>query len=144
MRSALFGVFLFVAACQTPQAARWDVDVDKNVAVARCPNCAEAVSLDETRCPHCGQAYTIEEKTIACSHCGGTGKAPLGPLCESCQDSGRCPICEGTGVFEGEVCPECGGKKTCPDCAAGKEPPPLVQEECPYCLGTGEIELGPR
>lgn len=134
---------LFVAACAAPQPARWDIDVDENLAVPRCAHCAAAVPLDGERCPRCDHVYSIESRTIPCPHCAGSGMAPLGPLCEACEDTGRCPICEGGGVFQGEVCPECEGDKTCRDCAADVDVE-VEREECPYCLGTAELTLEPR
>ena len=131
-------LLLVAAACSSPppseaRVARWEIDSDGSVAVATCPHCGDPVAHDGTKCAECGAVYRVEAMTIDCPECAGTGHAT--PACAACEDTHKCAICDGAGVFDGAVCPECEGAKTCRECPQG---PPRT---CDNCLGTGKIEV---
>ncbi|MCK6461281.1 MAG: hypothetical protein L6Q95_15465 [Planctomycetes bacterium] len=128
-------LFLF-AACSSPEAgeartARWEIDGDGSYAVALCPHCDAPVAHDGRRCAGCGAAYRVEPTTVECPECLGTAHA----LCEACEGTGKCPICEGSGDLDGATCPECGGGKGCPDCAGAPA------HACGNCLGKGSVKI---
>lgn len=139
MRRLLPLLILFLG-CKSPEApktpaARWEIDRKANLAVPVCPKCEEPVTRKETRCAACGAAYHIEPKAISCPECDG-GSCPS--VCEACEGTRKCAICEGTGTYDGKTCPECEGQKTCPDCHGREEP---AKHACGNCGGTGRIEL---
>ncbi len=132
---------LLAASCASPPrsgapAAPWSVDEESNLALAHCPKCRAMVPHDGHACPDCGASYQIEPKTIPCPQCDGSGKDAA--VCEACQGSGRCAICDGEGTFQGKPCPECEGSKHCPDCA---EHDHASGGACPNCAGKGTITL---
>ena len=136
---------LFVVACSDssqepagtagPQAARWDLDEDANVAVPVCPGCGELAERPGATCEKCGVHYVVEPKEIPCPECEGNAKCVHcgdAAVCVACDGSGHCAICEGSGTFEGEECPECEGAKACTECSTDNA------RACERCGNTGK------
>lgn len=129
-------LLVFAAACSSQKAgqarvARWEIDGDGSYAVSMCPQCDAPVAHDGNRCADCGAAYRVVPRSIECPDCSGTTRA----ACAACEGAGKCPICEGSGAFEGASCPECEGKRSCPGCRAAPA------HACDNCLGEGTIEV---
>lgn len=149
------------ASSDAPVEVRWEQNDDENLAVPICPECGDVADHADNVCA-CGVHYTITETEIdcpdcdgaaACAHCavGADGKAKHD--CIGCDNSGHCPICDGSGEMDGDVCPECDGKKTCGPCegaakrvAAGGESGCAhcaSTAKCANCEGTGKLKVGP-
>ncbi len=74
-------------------------------------------------------AAVANHGSALCTLCNGRGTMSL---CVLCGNSGRCPSCNATGQFEGDLCPTCLGSGKCYLCL-GKG-----RMICPFC-DDGEV-----
>ena len=138
-------VALFAVACSDsspdpatttgPQAARWELDEEANLAVPVCAGCGELAERPGGTCAQCGAEYVVEAKEIPCPECAGNAACVHcgdAAVCVACEGSGHCAICEGSGTFEGEGCPECEGGKACTECSS------KTARACERCDNTGK------
>ena len=154
---------LLLAACTSASStsdpsvlleARWEIDEDANLAVPVCPSCGDVADHADGICS-CGQHYVIPDHAIDCPDCAGAATcahchAPDAGTakhdCVACDNTGHCPICDGSGQHDGETCPECDGGKGCGACAQAAKAKPGCKHcddsgSCSNCGGTGKLQL---